>query len=271
MGVVIALNKLLVFCFFLECQASVSQSFCMSVPRTISFLYYLSKTINSTVCFHLVSEVSLADFGSQVRRYKLVKYRFKSEFPLPVFLLWSLLIPLDVEMSNCRQACEELIFSQRPGTSHQTVLQSVLGGTKLLAPWCICTHTRKHTHHIKGINDTWDLWNRWKWVIWIRLDYGARISEEDGKKERKKETGERRYGRERESDQKAARSEASTATPLTTGDTEWACFCLSSARFKDIHENVICFDSQSHPSSSVLQSPPPPRPPSYQSDWLLRK
>lgn len=67
---------------------------------------------------------------------------------------------------------------------------------------------------------------------------------------------ERERGGERESDQKAARSEAKTTTSLSRR--ERVRVCLSSARFKDVHEGVICFDSQSHPSH---QSPPPPSSP----------
>lgn len=181
----------------------------------------------------------------------------KKEFPLPAFLLWSILIPQDTEMSNCGQACEELIFSQCLGTSHQTVLYSLFWAVQKYSPPGVYTLTHIHT------NGTWDLCNRWKWVIWIRSDYRARISEEEGKKER----GEWRLRRERESEQKGACSKASTTTPLTTGDTERVCVCLSSARFKDIHETVICFDSQSHPSSLVhftIRPPPPP----LLSEWL---
>lgn len=103
--------------------------------------------------------------------------------------------------------------------------------------------------------------NWWKWVIWIRLDYrNSRGSKEEGKG-----GGERRCRSERESDQKATRSEATTITSLTTGDTERVRVCLPSAWFRDIHENVICFDSQSHPSSVVRFTTPTPStsPPSF--------
>lgn len=94
----------------------------------------------------------------------LAKYRFSfknSEFPLPVFLLCSLLIPQDTEMSNCGQACEELIFSQCLGTSHQTVLHSLFGGVQTYSPSGVCPHTHTHTlckaqmtHEICAINES---------------------------------------------------------------------------------------------------------------------
>ena len=74
------------------------------------------------------------------------------------------------------------------------ITQSVLNSTKLLAPWCIRTHTHTHTHtHIlQGTNDTRDWCNRWKWVIWIRLDYG--VEEVRRKKKRERERRWKRVG-----------------------------------------------------------------------------
>lgn len=67
------------------------------------------------------------------------------------------------------------------------------------------------------------------------------------------------------------RSEARTATPLAT-ESHGVCVCLSSTWFKSIHESVICFGSQSRPSSLVRFTTPHPllsSPSLHRSEWLL--
>lgn len=49
-------------------------------------------------------------------------------------------------------------------------------------------HTRMHTHRL-CTNGTRDLCNRWKWVIWIRLDYRARKGEEEWRTREKEKKG----------------------------------------------------------------------------------
>ena len=113
---------------------------------------------------------------------------------MPAFRLWSSLIPQDAEMSNCGRACEELISPRRLGTAHQTVLHSQFWTVQNYSPPGVYahTHTHTHTHILQGTNDTRDWCNRWKWVIWIRLDYG--VEEVRRKKKRARERRWKRVG-----------------------------------------------------------------------------
>lgn len=132
---------------------------------------------------------------------------------MPVFLLWGLLIPQDAEMSDCGRACEELIFVNVLGLHIKPYY--TVGSGQYYSTTGVHTYTHIHTHTntFYKAEITWDLCNRWKWVIWIGLDYRTGTIEEEREKEGKKRQKVEESTGVKESDQDTA----STTTPLMTG------------------------------------------------------
>lgn len=141
---------------------------------------------------------------------------------------------------------------------HQTELQS--GNKKTVTD--VHAFTPKHTLSSRWPYDKWNWCNWWEWVIWIISNYrGSRESKEEELREWK-----------RAQPKGNSKPEATASAFLPTGDAERACICPKSAWFRDVCENVICLDSQSHPSTAArFTAPPPQLSPLYQRDWLLRK
>lgn len=190
---------------------------------------------------HLVGEVFLSDFGFQI--VYLVKFRLNtkkiSEFSLPVFLLWSILIPQDAEMSNC----EELICSQCLGTSLQTVLHSQFWTVQFYsAPGVYAvTLSTGHKWHMRSVQSM-----KVSHLDWIRLQSEKKWG---GRKKREEVREWKRVG------SKSISLWGKYATSLSKrGGVR--------VRLSDVctiqrhRENIICFDSQSLPSSIVRFTPP---------------
>ena len=185
---------------------------------------------------------------------------------MPVFLLWSLLIPQDAEMSDCGRACEELIFVNVLGL-HIKPYYTVSSG-QYYSTTGVHTYTHTHTFYKAEITMRFVQSMKVSHLDWIRLQNRNNWG---GKRERRKK---RQKVEESTGVKESDQDTASTTTPLMTGRHR-AGVCLSYVCTIQRHlwECNLFWLSVSPTSlhSSVFTTPTHSLPPLYQSDWLLRK